>query len=452
MLLFTSRLLCAALFTIGCFATAYAQTTPAAQQAKARRCLPITNLAAERWRGEYFDNQAFNGNPLLIRDEGSADLNFVWGLGSPDRECGVPSDNFAVRFTRTIAVTADVYRFTVTGDDGFRLLVDGQVVIDEWREQYDQTKSVELPLAAGKHTLVLEYFERFGSATLKFHWENAPCQIKVAADRWRGEYFANDKLSGAAALVRDDGDGALKFDWKLGSPNENCLKASDNFSVRWTRTLTFPKGFYRFRFTADDGLRFYLDRELKLDQWRDQRTAHSVDLALNPGNHTLVIEYFEHAGSALFEFNFEQHPCLANVAPDHWRGEYFTSPDFSGASAVIRDEGQNDLELSFARDFNGRAGTFCLLREDFTARFTRKVTFGAGTYKFTLDSRERARLLLDGEKLLDLWEPKPTAGVIEAMVASGNHTVVVEYGKDAGTGAVRLNWEPVVRALPVKRK
>ena len=453
---FTSRLLCTAfvfLASSGCLSVGWAQTT-ASQQSQARRCLPITPLAAERWRGEYFGNRDFSGDPLVIRDDGAADLNFVWGLSSPSAECGLPVDNFSVRWTRTVAVTAGLYRFTATGDDGFRMLLDGQTVIEAWREQFNQTKSIELNLAAGKHLIVLEYFERYGSATFQFGWENAPCQVKVAADRWRGEYFANDKLSGAPALVRDDGNAFLKFDkWGIGSPNDNCLKASDNFSVRWTRALTFPQGFYRFRFTADDGVRLFIDKQLKFEAWRDQRTAHAIDLELKAGNHTVVVEYFEHLGSALLEFKWELHPCLTNVAPDHWRGEYFESNDLTGSSAVIRDEGQKDLEVSFPRNFTGRPNTQCLMREAFSARFTRKVTFGAGTYKFTLESPQRARLLLDGEKLLDQWQAQGSPPVvIEATIAAGNHQVVVEYGKDAGEGLVRLGWEPVIRALPVKRK
>ena len=431
-----------------------AQPNPATLQAQARRCLPITPLAAERWRGEYFGNRDFSGDPLMVRDEGAANLSFKWGLGSPSAECGIPVDNFSARWTRTVAVAAGLYRFTVAGDDGLRVLLDGQTVIDEWREQFNQTQSIELNLTAGKHVIVLEYYERYGSAAFSFGMEAAPCQVKVAGDHWRGDYFANDNLSGAPALVRDDGDSELKFDkWGLGSPSENCLKVSDNFSVRWTRTTTFPQGFYRFRFTADDGVRLFIDKQLKFEAWRDQNTAHAVDLELKGGNHTVVVEYFEHLGSARLVFNWELHPCLTNVAPDHWRGEFFESGDLSGTAAVIRDEGQKDLELGFARNFSGRPNTMCLTREAFTARFTRKVTFGSGTYKFTLASPQRARLLLDGEKLLDQWQPKGgQPAVIEATVTAGNHQLAVEYGKDAGEGTLRMSWEPAVKALPVKRR
>jgi hypothetical protein len=171
----------------------------------------------------------------------------------------------------------------------------------------------------------------------------------------------------------------------------------------------------------------------------------------------MVVEYFEHAGSALLEFNWELHPCLANIPSDHWRGEYFESPnltdDFSGSAALVRDEGQKELEVNLPRNFTGRANTMCLTREAFTVRFTRKLAFGSGTYKFTLASRQRARFLLDGEKLLDQWQGNSAQpAVIEATLTPGNHQLVVEYGKDAGDGAVSLNWEPVIRALPVKRK
>ena len=458
MLFVTSRFFITVLLLGGLLSVSQAQPNPATLKAQAQRCLPITPLAAERWRGEYFGNRDFSGDPLMVRDEGAANLRFNWGLGSPSAECGMPVDNFSARWTRTVAVSTGLYRFTVAGDDGLRILLDGQTVIDEWREQFNQTKSVELNLTAGKHVIVLEYYERYGSAAFSFNLEAAPCQVKVAGDHWRGEYFANDSLRGAPALVRDDGDAELKFNkWGLGSPSQNCLKVSDNFSVRWTRTASFSQGFYRFRFKADDGVRLFIDKQLKFEAWREQNTEHTVDVELKGGNHTVVIEYFEHVGSALLEFNWESHPCLTNVAPDHWRGEFFESGDLSGTAAVIRDEGQKDLELLFARNFTGRPNTTCLTREAFTARFSRKVTFGSGTYKFTLASSQRARLLLDGEKLIDLWQGlgTPKGGqpaTIETTLSAGNHQLMVEYGKDAGEGTLQMSWEPAVKALPVKRK
>src|SRR5205085_12042335 len=135
---------------------------------------------------------------------------------------------------------------------------------------------------------------------------------------------------------------------------------------------------------------------------------------------------------------------------EHWKGEYFASADLSGAPLLVRDDGEGELQLSFGKQ-RGQAG--CLNREDFSARWTRKVAFGTGTYRFTVESRERVRVLLDNEKLIDQWqEPKSSPTTIEAALVAGTHRLTVEYAKQSGEGAVRLFWEGVTRAAPVKRR
>ena len=50
-------------------------------------------------------------------------------------------------------------KFTVTADDGVRLYVDGQKVLDKWIPQSRTTFTVNRQLTAGSHQIVLEYFE-----------------------------------------------------------------------------------------------------------------------------------------------------------------------------------------------------------------------------------------------------------------------------------------------------
>src|SRR5262245_7887520 len=70
------------------------------------------------------------------------------------------------------------------------------------------------------------------------------CIASVPADRWKGEYFNNQTLSGAPTMVRDDTDGAgfLNLNFGGGSPSSICAPAVDNFSARWTRTVNFAQG------------------------------------------------------------------------------------------------------------------------------------------------------------------------------------------------------------------
>ena len=89
-----------------------------------------------------------------------------WGDGAP--ASGLPANQFSARWTRTKVYEAGTYRFTVTGDDGIRVLVDGALVVDGWTYQPPTTYSAEVALPAGEHTVVVEYFEWSGGAVARF--------------------------------------------------------------------------------------------------------------------------------------------------------------------------------------------------------------------------------------------------------------------------------------------
>jgi hypothetical protein len=119
---------------------------------------------AEPFAAQYFDNSTLSGNPVLTRSD--AAIDFDWGAGTPDP--AVPADRFSARWTRTKDYAAGTYRFSVTGDDGIRVLVDGTQVIDGWFYQSPTTYTADVPLSAGQHTVVVEYFEYTGGAVARF--------------------------------------------------------------------------------------------------------------------------------------------------------------------------------------------------------------------------------------------------------------------------------------------
>ena len=150
------------------------------------------------------------------------------------------------------------------------------------------------------------------------------CHASVASDRWRGEYFANLTLSGTPSLVRDDGAGPLDFNWAKGGPGA-CGIGTDGFSARWTRTVSFASGTYRFTVTSDDGVRLYLDGALKLDKWFDQGpTTYTVDVALSAGNHTLTVEYYEKTGGAVAKLSW----APLTPPPTGQLRRYWVKPDW----------------------------------------------------------------------------------------------------------------------------
>ena len=205
-------------------------------QPSANPCL--TSVPADHWKGEYFPNTTLSGASALVRDEAAASLGLSWGLGGPNT-CGIGSDRFSARFTRTLNLSAGRYRFTARSDDGVRVWVDGQLLLDKWIVQAPTSYSFEVSLGAGSHAVRVEYFENDGEAVAQLSWEAVggdPCQGSVPAERFRGEYFSNRDFAGAPVLVRDDGGAGLDFDWGSGSPSSACGVPADGFSARFTRT------------------------------------------------------------------------------------------------------------------------------------------------------------------------------------------------------------------------
>ena len=248
------------------------------------------------WRSEYYNNVAFTGSPALCRDD--ANINFNWGSGSPGT--GVNSDNFGVRWTRTIDFLAGEYKFSAGSDDGVRVYIDGALAFNRWVDQsYPSTVPTFLKtLTAGPHLVVVEYYEKGGAARAYFDWaKSIPVVCPSAPTGWLGQYYDNGTLSGSPVLCRDDS--SVNFDWVSGSPDP--IVPTDDFSVRWTRQQTFTAGSYTFRLGTDDGGRLYLDGVLVIDRWVDQAypsTPPSVTKTLSAGSHTLIVEYYERGGYA----------------------------------------------------------------------------------------------------------------------------------------------------------
>jgi len=264
----------------------------------------------QEWVGEYYNNPNLANDPVLVRKDGGGFIDRYFPTGASHVPNVIGAENYSIRWTRTLLFTIGNYRFSVTGDDGVRLYIDDQLKIDEWRNQAATTFAVNVDLSAGAHDIRLEYYQATGPAQVRLTWgPSNTCSQTVAADHWKSEYFNNMNLAGSPALVQDEGLGFLNFNWGVGSPNVACNVFADYFSVRWTRTVNFPAGTYRFTVgNVDDGVRLYVDGQVKIDQWILPAGTHSVNVILSEGNHEIKMEYFEYGGYAAGSLSWEPTP------------------------------------------------------------------------------------------------------------------------------------------------
>lgn len=260
--------------------------------------------AFPNWKGEYFDNTTLTGQPYLVRDDDQVD--FDWGQGAANQ--GLPDDGFSARWTRQWYFLQGDYRFYARAKDGVRVWFDEQLVIDEWHGGTDTTYAGDVQVSQeGNHTVRIEYYHQSGRAEIKVSWDHL-----VAYSGWKGEYFSNAELRGQPAFVRDDPD--IRFEWGLGGPG--ALK--DEFSVRWTRTVDFAGGNYRFTAVADDGIRVWVDTWKVIDEWHDGvRQTYTADFeGLSQGTHTITVEYYERAGEAVAQFWWTESVAQQGGVPE----------------------------------------------------------------------------------------------------------------------------------------
>jgi len=132
-------------------------------------------------RGEYFhwsgsappnrETVAFNDLVLTRID---AEINFYWNPG-PDPPPGLNYDNFSVRWEGYIkAEYSEPYTFVTGSDDGVRLWVNGQLIIDNWTD-HDRMEDTSDPmdLVAGRtYPIVLEGYENGGEAEWQLYWQS----------------------------------------------------------------------------------------------------------------------------------------------------------------------------------------------------------------------------------------------------------------------------------------
>lgn len=193
--------------------------------------VPILNS----FKADYFNNQTFTGTPAYSTNTTS--INYNWGTGSP--AAGVNADHFSAKYTGSFSFDGSTYKFNATSDDGVRVYLDGQLIIDAWKDQAPTTYSVSKMPTAGNHTVTVEYYENGFGATLSVNWAKVspitgskppPCGIygDVNADGVISEEDAVMVLNGYFKIITLTADQKIRADVN----KNNLITAGDATLIR----------------------------------------------------------------------------------------------------------------------------------------------------------------------------------------------------------------------------
>ena len=180
-------------------------------------------------KGEYFANDELKGAPALVRTD--RQIDFHWGEGSFAE--GQPVDHFAVRWTGYfVPKLEDDYRFSTSADDGVRLYLDDELVIDDWKPHAETLNEYVKHLEAGKaHKIRLEYFENVGTATMRFGVGTASLHLGEATKKLAASADAVILCMGFGPTTESEGldrtfqlpKGQDEFIEQLAAVNKNVL-------------------------------------------------------------------------------------------------------------------------------------------------------------------------------------------------------------------------------------
>jgi hypothetical protein len=121
-------------------------------------------------RADYFNNVNLSGPPVLTRVDPYVD--FDWSGISPAPEVNV--EGFSVRWSgRVFPQYSETYTFRTYTDDGVRLWVDGQLIIDDWNYQYATWSEGSIALQAGEaYSIRMEYFQGAEDSIAVLEWSS----------------------------------------------------------------------------------------------------------------------------------------------------------------------------------------------------------------------------------------------------------------------------------------
>jgi beta-glucosidase len=146
---------------------------------------PVKGSGKRGMTGEYFDNMKLAGEPVMTRID--TVVNFSWS-GSPAP--GVPENQFSVRWTgKIIPPETRTYFLGTRTDDGTRLYMDGQLLLEDWTEHGEKPNNTPVDLEEGKeYEIVFEHFDNGMGASARLTWDlglkdfNEAKQIAAVSD------------------------------------------------------------------------------------------------------------------------------------------------------------------------------------------------------------------------------------------------------------------------------
>lgn len=123
-------------------------------------------------------------------------IDFNWTNLSAD-PC-LPSTHYSVRWTGHLRIARNGdYEFFTVSDDGTRLWIDDELLIDDWNLHGVEERSAKKQLTKGWHKICLDYLQLGGDAVIKLLWRQPDSEkVLIPSESLRPKLNRTIKKSG----------------------------------------------------------------------------------------------------------------------------------------------------------------------------------------------------------------------------------------------------------------
>lgn len=462
-----------------CLALLLADATYAQQSSGA--CPGPANNA---FAGCYYNNQTLSGDPTLIRTD--AQINFDWGNHSPDPS--LQPENFSVRWQGNFPFSAGPSTFRIIASDGIRVYIDGNILLDMWRDEAPMLYTVTQQMTSGTHLVTVEYYEKSGGATAQVSWTGAPTGGGQAAPTI-SSFTAQPStvppnqpvtlawaVTGANSVSIDQGVGDVTgrstvtvyptqtTTYVLSASNSGgATTANTTVTIAATGPDTQPP-------TAPTLLSAVARSASEVDLlWTAssdnigvagyQIIRNGVMISSVPGAALLYVDNSVVPG-ATYAYAVAAYDAAGNVsspsgsiqvttpaapppvtsacpAPSSgaFTGCYYPNTTLSGAPALVR----TDSQVNF--DWGNTAPDKSLTPLNFSATWQGQFPFSQGTYTFRMITSDGMRVSVDGNVILDQWrDQSPMMYTATQNISQGTHLVSIQYYERTGGATAQVSW------------
>lgn len=295
-------------------------------------------------------------------------LNFDFNARPPSN---IPSAaNFSARWTGKIRPRfTERYLLSTFSDDGVRVLINGQAVIDNYTYHPPTWNSGSIDLLGNQdYDIEVDYFQGMWDAKLQLWWQSASqgneivpqTQLYAAASPssqgvangqgLTAEYFAVD-ASGAhlqGSPTTTEMAATINFDFNARPPGS--VPSATNFSARFTGKIR-PRysGTYVFSTFSDDGVRVKIGGQTVIDNFTYHApTWDSNSIALQAGqDYDVEVDYFQGIGDAYLQLWWASPSQPREIVP---QSQLYPAQVASGVQSYYVSPTGNDSNSGLSAD------------------------------------------------------------------------------------------------------